>query len=143
MKKSAAATAAQAAATKAEQPSGRAEEPEKAEGRERSAPPLALRAGQGDQWREPAEIAEAAGELLNGAAGRVLAVDLSGLEHLDASALQVLLAIEAAQRQRGGGLEFTHVSDNLRKWFDYAGAAGLLSAGGAAAREGEAPCARL
>jgi anti-anti-sigma regulatory factor len=56
-----------------------------------------------------------------------LTLDLSGVDHLDASALQILLALEAEQRRRGRRLHLVHPSEPLRQWFEYAGAAELLS----------------
>jgi anti-anti-sigma factor len=58
---------------------------------------------------------------------RDLVLDLSGVDHLDASALQVLLAIRAEEQQRGGCLQLVNPSVSLRRWFDYAGAASLLA----------------
>ncbi len=55
-----------------------------------------------------------------------LTLDLSGLEHLDTSALQILLALDRKQRQRGSQLRLENPSQSLRRWFDYAGAGGLL-----------------
>jgi anti-anti-sigma regulatory factor len=47
-------------------------------------------------------------------------------EHLDTSALQILLALDREQRQRGGQLRLENPSASLRRWFDYAGAGALL-----------------
>lgn len=60
-----------------------------------------------------------------GAPAGALVLDLEGLEHLDTSALQVLLAIGAELRRRGGTLQLEHVSASLLQWFAYAGAAEL------------------
>lgn len=56
----------------------------------------------------------------------MIVLDLEGLEHLDASALQVLLAIGHEQRRHGRDLRLKNVSEGLRRWFDYAGADGLF-----------------
>jgi anti-anti-sigma regulatory factor len=62
-------------------------------------------------------------------------VNLNNLDHLDASALQVLLALAAEQAKRGRILELANASAHLRQWFEFAGAAerfslaGLLEAG--------------
>ena len=51
-----------------------------------------------------------------------LAIDLSGLDHLNAGALEVLLAAEAELHGRGGRLVLAGVSESLERWFGYAGA---------------------
>ena len=56
------------------------------------------------------------------AAGHDVTLNLDGIEHLDASALQILLALETEQKRRGGRLELGNVSQHLRHWFEYAGA---------------------
>lgn len=106
------------------------------------------------QWMDPREMVDQAMERMNSASDAnpdaksgahsgahagakvELIFDVGGLEHLDASALQVLLAIRAEQRQRGGCLRLVNASGHLKQWFEYAGAAELLSADSA-----EAPAA--
>jgi anti-anti-sigma factor len=70
-----------------------------------------------------------------------LVLDLDGLEHLDASVLQVLLAMDAEQHRRGGALHLEHVSHRLEQWFGYAGAAELTgsSVAGASVAGARAP----
>ena len=50
-----------------------------------------------------------------------LTVNLEGVEHLDASALQMLLALAAERKKRGKGLRLANVSLALSRWFEYAG----------------------
>lgn len=50
-----------------------------------------------------------------------LTVDLEGVDHLDASALQVLLALAAERKKRGKGLRLANASVALSRWFEYAG----------------------
>ncbi|HVT99209.1 MAG TPA: STAS domain-containing protein [Acidobacteriaceae bacterium] len=76
------------------------------------------------QWMEASALRQWALEQLNcDEPARELVIDLEGLEHLDASALQVLLALRAEQVRRGGVLRFEHASPGLRPWFVWAGAA--------------------
>ena len=56
------------------------------------------------------------------AAGQDVNLNLDKIDHLDASALQVLLALEAEYKKRGRIVELAHVSPSLRQWFEYAGA---------------------
>jgi anti-anti-sigma regulatory factor len=50
-----------------------------------------------------------------------LTVNLEGVEHLDASALQILLALAAERKKRGKGLRLANASLALSRWFEYAG----------------------
>lgn len=52
--------------------------------------------------------------------------DLSDLDYLEASALQVLLAARDAVHRRGGRLRLVHLSPELREWFEFAGATTLV-----------------
>lgn len=56
-------------------------------------------------------------------AGNDVTLNLGGIDHLDASALQILLALGAEQKRRGRRLEVANTSPHLRQWFEYAGAA--------------------
>jgi len=108
-----------------------------------------LHAARSGQWVEAEAMRRWAMEQLGSPAGptRELVVDLGGLEHLDASALEVLLAIRAEQRVRNGVLRLVHASHGLRRWFEYAGAAGLLGCGdgdrASAAMEESHACAKF
>lgn len=87
-----------------------------------------LHAGRSGEWMEASALRLRAIELFAGspdAPASDLVLDLEGLDHLDASALQVLLAIAADQRRRGGALQIEHISASLQQWFGYAGAAEL------------------
>jgi anti-anti-sigma factor len=55
-----------------------------------------------------------------------VALNLQGIDHLDASALQILLALDAEQHQRFHKLQLTNASPRLRQWFEFAGVADLL-----------------
>jgi anti-anti-sigma regulatory factor len=63
-------------------------------------------------------------------ASSAVVVDLSGLEHLDAAALQVLLAADRELHGRGTGLQFQNCSPSLERWLRYAGAEDLLKGTG-------------
>ena len=62
--------------------------------------------------------------------GKDALIDVQKIEHLDASALQVLLALEIAQTKRGHQVKVENASQNLRQWFEYAGASGHFQIGG-------------
>jgi anti-anti-sigma factor len=104
----------------------RSETPEASSG---AIPVTSMHLGRSGEWMDPAEMRQAAGKYFEwpeaSTAGE-LALDLSGLEHLDASALQVLLAIRAEQLRRNGRLRLANASENLRKWFAWAGADDLF-----------------
>ncbi len=53
--------------------------------------------------------------------------NLDKVNHLDARALQVLLALSLEQTERGRQLRMTNVSQDLRQWFELAGASDLLA----------------
>jgi ABC-type transporter Mla MlaB component len=57
---------------------------------------------------------------------RDLAVDLEGIDYLEADALQVLLAAQNEQIRRGQQLHLRNISSSLQEWFVLAGAADLL-----------------
>jgi len=56
--------------------------------------------------------------------GKDVPLSLKSLNHLDASALQILLALGIEQKKQGRQLQLTNVSSQLRQWFDYSGAVG-------------------
>ena len=58
-------------------------------------------------------------------------VHLDRLDHLDASSLQILLALDMEQKKRGKTLQLANPSAQLRKWFELAGAAEYFFADGA------------
>jgi len=60
-------------------------------------------------------------------AGGDVTANLARVDHLDASALQILLALDAEQKRRGRNLELVNASTHMRQWLDYAGVAGHFS----------------
>jgi len=88
-------------------------------------PVARLHAGQAGGWMEASALRGwVMGQLGQGQPPEMI-IDLEGLEHLDASALQVLLAIGSEQKRRGGVLRLENVSAGMRQWFAWAGAAEL------------------
>jgi len=71
-------------------------------------------------WMPVEELREAALKVLG--EGKDVTLNLKSLDHLDASALQILLALEIEQKKQGRQLHLTNVSAHLRQWFDYSGA---------------------
>jgi anti-anti-sigma factor len=57
-----------------------------------------------------------------------LTVNLQGVDHLDASALQILLALAAERKKRGRRLYLSNASTSLSHWFEYAGGRENISA---------------
>lgn len=76
-------------------------------------------------WLPAEELREAALAALLQGKGVIL--NLDGIDHLDASALQILLALDAAERKLGRNLQLVKASSQLRKWFEFAGVDGRLS----------------
>jgi anti-anti-sigma regulatory factor len=72
------------------------------------------------EWLAGAEFLAAAVRLADEQVS--IQVDLEGMDYLDASSLQILLAIRAGQKAKNRGLSLTRVSTALRQWFRYAGA---------------------
>jgi anti-anti-sigma factor len=54
--------------------------------------------------------------------GKDLTLDLDRIDHLDGSALQILLAAEKDMKERGQSFRLARASAHLRKWFEFAGA---------------------
>lgn len=54
--------------------------------------------------------------------GKNVTLNLDRINHLDASALQILLALDADLKQRGRNLKLAKASPQLLKWFEFAGA---------------------
>jgi anti-anti-sigma regulatory factor len=108
-----------------------------------------LQAASGGNWIEPAALRQWALEQFASKAAAEddgcatprhaasdLAVDVAGVDYLEAGVLQILIAVEAEQMRRGHGLRLLHASASLREWFEYAGATDLLDAGEQAAAAG-------
>jgi anti-anti-sigma factor len=53
--------------------------------------------------------------------GRLI-LNLQEVDHLDADALQILLALARERKKQGGALTLAEVSTSLARWFEYAGA---------------------
>ena len=84
-------------------------------------------------WMPVEDMREAALKVLE--QGNDLVLNLQNVDHLDASALQVLLAVDLEQKNRGRQLDLVNVSPNLRQWFEYSGAAGHFFQDGAGSDE--------
>jgi anti-anti-sigma factor len=66
------------------------------------------------------ELREAALKVLS--EGEDVTLNLKNVDHLDASALQILLTLGMEQKKRGRQLDLINVSPQLRQWFCYSGA---------------------
>jgi anti-anti-sigma regulatory factor len=72
------------------------------------------------EWMPADELREAAlAALLH---GRDVTIDVDRIDHLDASALQILLALDSELKRRKQNLHIEKVSPQLFKWFQFAGA---------------------
>jgi anti-anti-sigma factor len=71
-------------------------------------------------WMPVEELREAALQALG--EGKDVTLNLKNVDHLDASALQILLTLGMEQKKCGRRLDLIHVSSHLRQWFDYSGA---------------------
>ncbi|MGD0731331.1 MAG: STAS domain-containing protein [Terracidiphilus sp.] len=76
-------------------------------------------------WMPAEELRNAALGALE--AGSDVTVNLAGVDHLDASALQILLVLDAEQKRWGRSFNLANSSPQLRYWFEYAGAADRFS----------------
>lgn len=83
---------------------------------------VSINAGRSGEWIPAEELLETA----KAALGRKknVALNLDKIDHLDASALQILLALEAAEKGQGRQLQLVNASPNLERWFGYSGATG-------------------
>jgi len=91
-----------------------------------------LEVGRSGDWMPAEELRVAALSAVEAANDATL--HLGGINHLDASALQILLALDAEQKRCGRRLEVANVSPQLRQWFEYAGAAEQFFLDGVKAR---------
>jgi anti-anti-sigma factor len=71
-------------------------------------------------WMPVEELREAALKVLS--EGEDVTLNLKNVDHLDASALQILLTLGMEQKKRGRQLDLINVSPQLRQWFGYSGA---------------------
>jgi anti-anti-sigma regulatory factor len=76
-------------------------------------------------WVPAEELREAALACVN--CGGDVTINLDHIDHLDASALQILLALDAEQGKRSRTLLFVKASSPLRDWFEFAGVADHFS----------------
>jgi anti-anti-sigma factor len=83
-----------------------------------------LEAGRSGEWVPVEELRESALTAL--AEGKDVTVNLSTIDYLDASALQILMALAVEQKKAGRRLNLANVSPSLQQWFDYSGATGSL-----------------
>jgi anti-anti-sigma regulatory factor len=81
---------------------------------------ILIEAERAGDWMPAEELREAARVAVQ--SGNDVIVNLDRINHLDASALQILLALSVAQKKLGHKLELANASANLRQWFEYAGA---------------------
>jgi anti-anti-sigma regulatory factor len=95
---------------------------------EADAEPIRIEACRSGEWMPEEDLRTEALSALQ--AGGDVTVNLGNLEHLDASALQVLLALAAEQAKLGRKLELANASAHLRQWFEFAGAAERFSMAG-------------
>ena len=82
--------------------------------------PVLIRAGHSGEWTPAEELRAAA--LAASIQGMDVTLDCAGIDHLDASALQILLALDSELRNRGRKLQLAKPSEQLRKWLGFAGA---------------------
>ena len=113
--------------------------------------PIYLRVSRSGEWMDAAELracamTHASGDRASDRASDLaaesaphLVLDLKGLDHLDARALQVVLAIRAGERGRGRELALEHVSGSLSRWFAWAGAEDLIPDAQTAQKPAEEP----
>jgi anti-anti-sigma factor len=78
--------------------------------------------GRSGDWLPAEELREAAIAALS--QGKNVTLNLDRVDHLDASALQILLALHAALKMRGQNLLLLKASPRLRKWFEFSGVDG-------------------
>jgi ABC-type transporter Mla MlaB component len=77
------------------------------------------------EWLPADELRAKAMEALHTRAD--ITLDLAEVDHLDTSALQILLAVDKDRRDKGFNLHLVNASQSLRQWFEYAGMPAHLS----------------
>jgi len=78
--------------------------------------PLLIEAERSGDWMPAEELRTAALGAVE--TGNEVTLNLGGIDYLDASALQILLALGAEQKKRGRRLEVAGASPHLRQWFE-------------------------
>jgi len=79
------------------------------------------------EWMPAEELKDAALNVLS--EGKDVTFNLGKVDHLNASVLQVLLALDMEHKKQGRQLHLENASPSLRQWFAYAGAAGQFDMG--------------
>jgi anti-anti-sigma factor len=77
------------------------------------------------EWLPPEELHAKAMEAAQ--ATTDVTLDLTEVDHLDARALQILLALARDRQEKGRALHLLNASPVLRQWFEYAGTTSYLS----------------
>lgn len=85
-----------------------------------SSQPHIMHVERSGEWMPADELREAA--LASLLAGNDVTVDVDRIDHLDASALQILLALDSELKRRKQNLRIANASPHLFKWFQFAGA---------------------
>ena len=88
-------------------------------------PPAFIAVARSGGWMPADELREAALAALQ--EGGDVTFNLAGLDHLDASALQILLALAEEQTKRGRQMHLLNASPALGKWFEFAGTSTLFT----------------
>ena len=83
--------------------------------------PASINIERSGNWMPAEEFQHAAQVALE--AGGDVAVNLDKVDHLDGSALQILLALETELKNHGRRLQLENASPHLRQWFEFAGTA--------------------
>jgi ABC-type transporter Mla MlaB component len=86
---------------------------------------LSIRVERSGDWMPAEELWNTAQEAV--CQSQDVSINLDKIDHLDASALQILLALDAEQMKRGCHLQLENASASLRHWFEYSGATGHFS----------------
>jgi anti-anti-sigma factor len=87
--------------------------------------PLSIDIECSGDWMPAEQLRDAA--MTASAESREVIINLGKIDHLDASALQILLALDMEQKRQGRHLRLANASSHLRQWFDYAGVADHFS----------------
>jgi anti-anti-sigma factor len=95
--------------------------------------PISIDIERSGDWMPAEQLRDTAMAAL--AESREVIINLGKVDHLDASALQILLALDVEQKRQGRHLQLTNASSHLRQWFDYAGAADHFSMTGSTNNE--------
>ena len=84
----------------------------------------ALPLGRSGVWMPVDELKTAALQALT--KNKNIVFNLSGLTHLDAEALQILLCVQKQQQGSGLGLQLRGVSSDLMHWFEVSGSSSVF-----------------